>query len=786
MEIIGRSHLENHLKALADNGLISPQEVREVAQRLKKEYVESEDRSATSKDDEITRKIPSYLLQHFYAANYIKNAIQRKIDEANLVINTFVELWNNGQIGDEESRIAIENAVKRKKQLEKLLEVAQQRNKLEFENHIDNIESLCKEINEIDKQEDQVEEKERSEAIRASISKSLEFLTKKNAEYDSFIQQFDKLILSSQNRIINVKTDSQHSWITTKRLESLIEAVRGQYQTIHNILTSRNQFEFETVLAKEIFPEEHERELLASLVVQLEDAGKIPIHFNQEHAMAELISGLSENEAASDEQPEDAPGIFSESEALESQQPSIESEPEENSDSLSKNETLSEVSPPKESIQEDMVEETIGPWSFVGNILLSSDNQPIGVCAEPLVTPNGEVYLKCIKEEDVGLEESDQIFREMSMILKGASDSSIARKEVLRQEITETLKIPSQLALRPTFVREYFGSKHVVALKLPIDLDLAVKSIEYYRYDSLAANDAPGIAKLVSGSGTKDLEGTLAPSSWNWDMPEQGAAIKRFDGENLGVVRNLFKTSSFGTYVVVEFDKPSLDLCTEIHQHTGGSADFSKGPGIWSLRFLIARRLDGVFEGEALLYWNVWKFLYEEKVPILPWDLRMDYIGLVPAGAVVGIENSEISLKRRIEPHAISNTIPLLENSTVFLNSRNIGRLVGYDLDDNGIPSILVSCKSTKEILAGIGRDTSDDYVRRLGARISKALGIPADLAMSPGAIARYLLFFVRLVDVPTFTGAMNWLKEHLGLQSFNLGQIEKATDTGIYIVSED
>lgn len=786
MEIIGRSHLENHLRTLADNGLISPQEVREVAQRLKKEYIESEDRLVTSKDGEITQKIPSYLLQHFYATCYIKSAIQRKIDEGNLVINTFVELWNNEQIGDEESRIAIENAVKRKKQLEEMLEVAQKRNKLEFENHIDNIESLSKEIKEIDKQEDQTEEKERSEAIRASISKSLEFLTKRNAEYDSFIQQFNKLLSSSQNKIISGETDSKYSWRTTKRLESLIEVVRGHHQAIQDILSNRNQFEFETILAKEIFPEEHEREIIASLVVQLEDAGKIPIRFNQEYGMAELISGLSENEATSQEEPEDTPDNFSESEALESQQPSKEFEPEENSDSLSKNKPLSEVSPPKESVQEGMVEETIGPWSFAGNILLNSDNQPIGVCAEPLVTSNGEIYLKCIKEEDIGLEESDQIFREMSMILKGASDSSIARKEVLRQEITETLKIPPQLALRPTFVREYFGSKHVVTLKLPIDLDLAVKSIEHYRYDSLAVNDVPGIAKLVSGSGTKDLEGTLAPSSWNWDMPEQGAPIKRFDGVNLGVVRNLFKTDSFGTYIVAEFDKPSLDLCTEIHQHTGGSADFSKSPGIWSLRFLIARRLDGVFEGEALLYWNVWKFLYEEKVPILPWDLRMDYIGLVPAGAVAGIENSEIFLKRRIEPHVISIAIPLLENSTVFLNSRNIGRFVGYDLGDNGIPSILVSCKSTKEILAGIGRDTSDDYVRRLGARISKALGMPVDLAMSPGAIARYLLFFVRLVDVPTFTGAMNWLQEHLGLQSFNLGQIEKATDTGIYIISED
>ncbi|MHA2233534.1 MAG: hypothetical protein ACXAB4_13715, partial [Candidatus Hodarchaeales archaeon] len=479
------------------------------------------------------------------------------------------------------------------------------------------------------------------------------------------------------------------------------------------------------------------------------------------------------------------PDISIDPQALESPPFSEETDSQEEHIPPSDNTGTLGASKAEEKALEGVDDEIVGPWSFAGSILLASTDKLIGICTEPFTASNGEIYLRCIEEEDIDLEKSDQIFREMSMILKGASDSSLARKEILRKEIAETLKFSPQLALKPTFVREYFGKKHVVALKLPIELDLAVKSIKHYLYESLIMDEVQGVAKLISGSGTTDIEGRLVPSSWRGEIPEQGLPIKRFDGSSLGVVRSLFTSVSFGTFIVAEIDKPSPDLCTEIHQQVGGSSSgFSKSPGAWSLRFLIARRLDGVFEGEALLYWNVWKYIWQEQVPILPWDLRMDYVGLIPAGAVAGIENSEMYLKRRIEPHQIPVAIPFSDNSKVLLNGRRIGRFVGYDLDENGMPCILVSSKSTGEILAGVGRDTSENYVRRFGARISKALGIPVEQSMSPGAIVRYLLFFVRLVDVPTYAEAMAWLVEHLGLQSFPLSQIEMTADTTINVLS--
>lgn len=785
LEIIGRNVLEMHLRSLAENGLISAQEARDVVQRLKNAYQESEERLTPTKERR-EGNIPASFLEHLHAARYIRNIIQKKIDETNLVITTFVEMWNAGQIGNGESRIVIEKAVERKKDLERLHDAAQKRNQLEFENEIWRIRSFSNEIEEIEKNDDQMKLEEKSEAIRASITESLSLLAKSKAELDSYTQQLNQFLATAQKTIDSKEPDPARSKRITKRIENLIDAVREHHLSIENILSKQSQFEFETVLAKGVVAEDCEQEILTSLIAHLEDTGNIPAKFNQDDVIAEILSSLHYSEVSPQEEPENLPNISLDPQTLESPPLSEETERQEDHIPPLDNNAILGASIAEERTVESVDDEIVGPWSFAGSILLTSTDKLIGICTEPLAASNGKIYLKCVKEEDIDLEKSDQIFREMSMILKGASDSSLARKEILRKEIAETLKLPPQLALKPTFVREYFGKKHVVALKLPIELDLAVKSIEYYPYESLIMDEIQGVTKLVSGSGTTDIEGRLVPSSWRGEIPAQKLPIKRFDGSNLGVVRSLFTSVSFGTFIVVEIDKPSPDLCTEIHQQVGSSSSsFSKSPGVWSLRFLIARRLDGVFEGEALLYWNVWKYIWQEQVPILPWDLRMDYVGLIPAGAVAGIENSELYLKRRIEPHQISAAIPFSDSSAVLLNGRRIGRFVGYDLDENGMPGILVSSKSTGEILAGVGRDTSENYVRRLGARISKALGIPVEQAMSPGAIVRYLLFFVRLVDVPTFAEAMAWLGEHLGLQSYPLSQIETTPDAAINILSE-
>ncbi|MFX0113488.1 MAG: hypothetical protein ACFFB3_02970 [Candidatus Hodarchaeota archaeon] len=787
MEIIGQDILESHLRALADNGLISPQEASDVSQRLKKIYQDKTERFAPSKKIESKQVVPSALLSHFHASCYIKNIIKRRIDETNLVIDTFVDLWNASQIGDEESRIAIEKSVERKKELERLYEIAQKRNKLDFEDHITRIDTFSQEIDEIEKKEDQTRLKERSETIRASIRESLEFLAKTNLELDSYIQLFNKLLITAQSRMAKEEADPARFMRIIKRLETLVEVVRGHHLTIQTILSKQSQYEFETVLAKEVVTEDHEREILISLVAQLQDAGKIPALFNQKDIISEMLSSLEQTDSSSQEEAEITPDITLNSQSTGAAPSSEDLEQEEESIVPAHDEPSPRPSAQEKESQNLINDGTTGPWSLAGKILLASTNQPIGICTDPITTSSGEIYLKCIKEEDISLEESDQIYREMAMILKGASDTSNARKEALREEITDNLKIPAQLALKPTFVREYFAKKHVVALKLPIELGLTIKTIENYPYELLVSENDKKTVKLISGSAVKNIEGNLVPSVWAKEIPPQGVPIKRFDGYNLGIVRNLIATTSFGTFIVSEWDRPSSDLCTEIHQNIGGSSEsFSKSPGIWSLRFLIARRLDGVFEGEALLPWNVWRFLWDEKIPILPWDLKMDYVRLIPAGAIARADKSEIHLKRRLEPHPIATMIPIPENSIVFLDGRNLGRFVGYDLDEKGIPGILVACRSTGEILASVGRDTSENYIRRLGARISKALGIPVEQAMSPGAIVRYLLFFVRVVDVSTFTEAMNWLREHLDLQFFPLNQIDRIEDTITHVISEE
>ncbi|MBA7679564.1 hypothetical protein ES703_87862 [subsurface metagenome] len=414
------------------------------------------------------------------------------------MINTFVELWNAGEIGNEESRIAIEKTIKRKKSLQEVYTAAQKRNQLEFESHIESIQSFSKEIEEIEKNDNQEKLKERIEAIRASIGNSLRVLSRTNTEFETCINQLLEAHTLAREKMTIAETDPERHQRIAKRIEALIDIAKEYQQNAKNFLSKQSQFEFERVLAKDVIIEEYEHEMLNLLIDQLEDAGKIPALFNQEEVIAELLPSSQEKRKDPQKQSKTDSHTALKSTPMKSSPLSADPVIDEEESSLSDKQASLKHHTKKFKTLEDADDELVDPWSFVGSILLSETGKPLGVCGEPIVASNGEIFLGCFKEDNIDLEKSDQIFREMSMILKGASDSSIARKQLLKQEIAQTLRIPPELALKPTFIREYFGKKNIVSLKLPIELELSLKAIDYYSFNSLALNNDQRVARIVA------------------------------------------------------------------------------------------------------------------------------------------------------------------------------------------------------------------------------------------------------------------------------------------------
>ncbi len=661
-----------------------------------------------------------------------------------------------------------------------MLEIAQDRNEQDFEVHIRQMDQFSKKILELEQNANEEIILEKSEEIRDSVRVSLELLTNKRSLIESYLRE----MVSYLEYINDLRSSGTRNLgelsIISKRIEVLYDLLQVQHSRIDQILSKQTQFEFESILAEEVSTEKTEKDILKLLISQLEtQPGFSHILEHPERLIFE--TDKKKQIIPPKEESNEANFVTSEED--------ISSSSYIDDEDLSEDNLVSQEHPPNDVIEQiselSSTTTTSDAWSYSGSIYYSQDQKPLGIITEPFVDPDNTIFLRCIKEDELALEKTDQIYREMSMILQGATDSSIARKEVLQHEIAETLGISKQIALKPTFVREYFSKKNIVSLKLPIELDLSIKAIEYYPYDSIKIDDQSGNVLVSKDLALKEFKGSLLPSTWSGTKIENGCTIRRFDNSNLGVVRSILSNSSFGTFLVVESDKPSKDMVNYILQHIeGSSSSFSKRPGIWSLRFLIARRLDGVFEGEALLYWNLWKYIWEEQVPILPWDLRMDYIGMVPAGGVDRIDDSGGFLKRRLDKHTIESAITFPKDAIVYCQGRNLGRFVGFNLDDTGLPQILVAHHSAGEILESVGRERSDDYLRRLGARISKALGVPIEQAMNPNEIARYFLFFVRMIEGANFQEVMNWLQEHFGLLSFPINSIELVTESNIQIQS--
>ncbi|MHA2362633.1 MAG: hypothetical protein ACXAC7_01650 [Candidatus Hodarchaeales archaeon] len=419
-------------------------------------------------------------------------------------------------------------------------------------------------------------------------------------------------------------------------------------------------------------------------------------------------------------------------------------------------------------------------WDMIGSIFIDPVNKGLGYAGIPVTWKDGHIYQACHVEKELESDYTDALFREsQSLRILGISDSTESRRERLREEIANTLDIPLEVALFPTIVREYLGRRN-------IEVNMAFKDQllrkEYYLIDKLNLDPQNRqIMVMDELEPAYELTGSVqfsSPPSGLKDFKSQQYKLNLWDATTIGQILTEVRLFSLGYHLIIELDFPSEAFLSSFLPKIRSFQTTPGQPSLWELRFQISKKID-VFEGEALLPHNLWSFINSEKVPILPFDVYLAYIAIIPSG---GIETrsttNELMVKRGITPQLFSEYLLKDLYYTVKDNQIQKGLTIGITLNEEHFPEIIYCSLSSVEILKRMNRDSSIQAQKRLKKRIKKALGVEESKAFHPRNLIVYLLFysaqFSVLIDFGQYRAVVDWLSSTFDFHYLSLELIKE------------
>ncbi|MFX1250985.1 MAG: hypothetical protein ACFFCZ_05205 [Promethearchaeota archaeon] len=408
------------------------------------------------------------------------------------------------------------------------------------------------------------------------------------------------------------------------------------------------------------------------------------------------------------------------------------------------------------------------PWKTVGKILFDNKGKAIGICGEP-ISSNEQLYISCYREEDIGNSDIDQFSLEAPFLLKIRSTDIEKRKVLLRETVADTLRVPVELALFPTFIRELIEIKGISSILPKVSLQTFSYKISYFPFESLRLKDE--MAYITEIEPQFNLSGFLAPQG----EVDQAAVYSLIDrkiqlgSENLfGKVHGFVKHPKSGYFVLFVKNHLSNNLIKTFIQYLPVDPTTNTND-IWWLRFLISKRLENVLEADALLPQNLFRFISSEKIPLLPWELELGYYGLVAFRSIRKDPNS-LMFKRKAASHDISDLFP--NNASIEDINGKKARTLGCTVENHNV-FYLATQMSFSEILAALKRPTTTEYQEEMVNRISKAINCSPELAKTPSMIAKYLMYFTGLFDQESITEAKTWLIKLFSIKKIPVNAIE-------------
>lgn len=436
------------------------------------------------------------------------------------------------------------------------------------------------------------------------------------------------------------------------------------------------------------------------------------------------------------------------------------------------------------------------PWDLVGAIVIDPVNKGLGIASFPFIHDN-KIFISTLIEKEATLDVVEKLYHSISsMRISDVSDNTMARKNLISSEISEALNIPVELSLCPTIIYEFLNTVSVTIDNLDLDLDIrrSVLRTEYYPYDMVIYNKEDHVVVIPD-----DIEVlTTLGNSESYISPSLGINLTNkpisLSREETDIGRILTENNFLakGKYLFIALDFPNKIIIEKLLIKRIRSKNNQNENELWKLRFTISKSID-VFEGEALLPTNIWKYIWTEKILINPYEVLESFIGFVPSGAIKlkSLGKDSIKLARGVDIGNVNSYFDRMLYTIKSEKKLTLGQSIGLKLDSNNNIKLVYCALTVSDILRKLERDDSFQSQEKLSKRISKAFmtKLENNKLLHLNNVLTYMLFYAvqfnYFIDFTDLDTLITWLETEFEFKFINIDKIKNIDYTNNEIIIE-
>jgi hypothetical protein len=426
----------------------------------------------------------------------------------------------------------------------------------------------------------------------------------------------------------------------------------------------------------------------------------------------------------------------------------------------------SSTSSQKESLIPQIQVDERNLWNGVGLVAFNLKEKPIGLIRAPIQV-NKVYYLPIVLEESLSF---SQIKSKYIFLLQDLGiDLNTTSTEEIQLKITETLKIPPQLAFQPSIFNEWLSL--LTADFIPVKPKIAnvwflkTKNVQITSNNSVIIDESD----LEKISLPAWIPGPSPPPSFTISI---GHKIKGIGGSHFGEITGIMDQTPFGHSMIIQRPIPPSSLLDLFLQGLGKQ-------NLAELRFFLAKKLK-IGEGEVFSPNNFWKVNFQERLLLSPHEIAIAYYSIVPSCAFHMV--TELKAKIGIFFHSISESLRFLIGKSLYKNEAHFGTIYGFKIEDNQL-FVLYSPLSADQLVQQVGRKHSHQHVDRFRKRISLALAVPENESLWPNNLAVYYLNFIFPMreEFNLLPNTMAEIESKFALKLISFSEFDSITEDGLF-----
>jgi len=429
-------------------------------------------------------------------------------------------------------------------------------------------------------------------------------------------------------------------------------------------------------------------------------------------------------------------------------------------------------------------------WDCVGK-LVKSNTREIGVCSQP-ITRNGEIYIEIISRNEI----QDPIIEEIYNLIKSSLTSGevtnpTKMRIIVADYISKAIGVEKQNSLSPTVIKRFFNQ---LRIPIPAKIDQTdSRPIGLVPFSNLpdSKSDIIFIQEESIEPLTTDGQLTYAEERFSSTVCV-GMTIRNSMGQIMGSIKDIHVHSELGQIMIVESDKPRIELLDRLIGNTNQTSTNNLTPEEknWLIRFLVAKKL-GLYETEPLTPDNIISFCLIENIPILPSEIRCGYLSWISSGFLnqTGPEFSIKGFDTVLKP--FPDELYEIEFMRIITKEGiTKGYAIGFDYIE-GILKVVYASHFSENLIPVISdspqlEDVKSTFMEMMNT-VSTCLNIPKDKGLMPSSILRFILKekLKSKTKLKTLKQSYKEMKMLLRIEIIDLTCVD-ITETGILLIEDN